>query len=180
MPRKLAPDRITQREFARRRGVSDQSVSEWVLKGIIKLDANGRLDPDQALEAITAVQDPARPQKIAKFLDETKNDEATDVPYHVAKTRRELALAQLAELDLAERELRLIPLAHLEVGLANVARQIAGALDAIPAALRRRGSISSHDLDYIAGEVNRARGIAATINTETIFRDEQHDTGDQT
>lgn len=60
-------EKITQTEWAREIGVSNQYVCYLVKKGIIELE-NGLVNREQANEAVAAIRDPSQPlrRKIQK------------------------------------------------------------------------------------------------------------------
>lgn len=167
-------------EFARRTGVSRQAIHDLVVKGVIVLGTDKLLNPPEALDAIAAVRDPARPGKIISgpmpgmeqadvaqagaSVPPVTADEAKS--FHAAKTRRELAMAKLAEIDLAEREKRLIPLDLMVTVCADNARQIAAILEAIPSKLRIHCGLSADALDLVTQEIVAARKTAATVTID--------------
>ncbi len=53
-------EKITQTEWAREIGVSNQYVCYLVKKGIIELE-NGLVNREQANEAVAAIRDPSQP-----------------------------------------------------------------------------------------------------------------------
>lgn len=55
----MAPVRIRPAEFARLLGVSRQTVSKWIEKGIVTLLPDGRLDPVRAIRDVIRKADPA-------------------------------------------------------------------------------------------------------------------------
>lgn len=188
-------ERITQAEFARQQNVTRQTINEWVMRGIILLDESKLLDPDQALAAIAAARDPARQGKIISGPQpsmtpaevttpppaETKGqgdlpttDEATS--FHAARTRRELAMAQLAEIELAEKRGQLLPADLLIQIVARAAPRACGILDAIVPALRRRSGYSADDLGYITEQIAQARNAIAAMTYESVMSDQSADT----
>lgn len=145
---------ITQSEFARRHGVSRQAVNDLISRGIIALTADRMIDEAVALEAITASRDPARVGKIISGpeIEMTVSDipppaavqsglpipptadEATS--YHAAKTRREHALAKIAEIDLKIAELDYAEKRGLLIRAADIEPKIKGAVIAAREYLR--------------------------------------------
>lgn len=100
--------KVRQAELARILGVARQSINELVKRGTIPVDADGLIDVELAKAALLArvhpgaktvatATSPTTPPK----ADEEKTDDATP-SYHVAKTLREAAEAQIARLKLAE------------------------------------------------------------------------------
>lgn len=101
--RPVKPPTMSQSEYARRRGVSREAVSKAVRERRISVDAQGRLNPDVADAEWTRNTLPRPTPTAAK--------PAADVPTSAggrlitlveAKTKREWALAQKAELELGE------------------------------------------------------------------------------
>lgn len=178
---------ITQAEFARRHGVTRQAVNDWVARGVLSL-VEGKLDESAALEAIAAVADPARDQRIliSGPASEMSSAEALQSPapagtsaaaetpnpeeagsFHAAKTRRERAQAELAELRLARERRELAPVTVLEDALARVSREIAVILEALPVNLARsRPTLSADDLEAITAHIVEARNLAAEVRLD--------------
>lgn len=170
-------------EFARRTSVSRQAIHDLVVKGVIVLGQDKLLNPAEALDAIAAVRDPARVGKIisgpmpgmeqAAVLPAGQALASGGLPtaedaksFHAAKTRRELAMAKLAEIDLAEREKRLIPLDLMVTVCADNARQIAAILESIPSKLRIHCGLSADALDLVTQEIVAARKTAAAVTID--------------
>lgn len=170
-------------EFARRAGVSRQAIHDLVVKGVIFLGPDKLLNPAEAFDSIAAVRDPARHGKIisgpmpgmepaavtqpgqpAAGASPPSPEEATS--FHAAKTRRELALAKLAEIDLAEREKRLIPLDLMVKVVADNQRQVAAILEAIPSKLRIHVGLSADAIDLVTQEIVAARKAAAGVTVD--------------
>ena len=51
---------VTQARFGEMVGVSQQAVSQWIKRGIVRLGPDGRLDPKQAARQVLDGTDPAR------------------------------------------------------------------------------------------------------------------------
>lgn len=97
----MKSERVSQVEYARRRGVDPTSVRDAIRAGRITL-IDGKIDP-----TIADVQWERNTRKRARAVDERRPDAAAPVPtepngYHDARARREQAEAELAELRLAE------------------------------------------------------------------------------
>lgn len=184
-------DLITQSEFARRHNVTRQAVNDWVTRGVIQL-VEGRLDETAALQAIAAVHDPTKPQRIL-VSGPTPSMAADDVPkptppdekpktpdeavsFHVAKTRREMAEAERAELKLAKERRELAPVHVLETALERVAARIAAILDAVPVNVARAAPhLSRSDLDLITQQIAQARNAAADLRLDLDPVDDNQD-----
>lgn len=145
---------ITQAEFARRHGVSRQAVNDLIVRGVITLTADRMIDEAIALDAITASRDPARVGKIISGPE--INMTSADIPspatatagqpvpptadeaisYHAAKTRREHAMAKIAEIDLKTAELDYAAKRGLLIRAADIEPKIKGAVIAAREYLR--------------------------------------------
>lgn len=99
---------ISQREYARRRGIAPSLVNKYVKQGKIKLK-NGKINPDQAGKAL-----------------EQGGDAGTD--YWKEKARHEKWKADLAEIEVAKKKHELVPVElvteHLEKMLTAVRQKI--------------------------------------------------------
>lgn len=114
--------RITQAELARRLGVSRPSVCKAVKTGRIKTDEDGLLDPVQAELDWLANTRP-------KAAGVTQKG-ATG--YAEARTRKENALARMAELRLAQATGNLVERAHAEFVMADAGAALASLLENLP------------------------------------------------
>ena len=126
---------LTQSALARELSVSRQAIHQLIKRGILTPDADGKLDPAAARQAIldnltpdakssegvqgqapqpaAAPTKPAPPPPPAPIGDEnadTDADTALASSYHVAKTLKEAAEARMAQLKLAQMEGSLVPL----------------------------------------------------------------------
>lgn len=104
--------RLTESGLARQLKVSRQAVHELVKRGVLSKDKDGLIDFELAKHALTnrvrpsgktaaALQDNPPPQPTTQ-ADAAAEPEITS--YHVAKTLREAAEAQIARLKLAEMQ----------------------------------------------------------------------------
>lgn len=143
-------DRINQAEFARQCGVSKMSVSKWVKKGVITVDAAGLLDPVAARAAVLAASNPAhsasRGTLAAKIAASSAGAMAAAVAppeaspesgqgtsrYMVAKATREEWEAQRAELNYKEQAGQLVRTAVVKAAFFGLARQAQEALRTVP------------------------------------------------
>lgn len=104
--------RLTESGLARQLGVSRQAVHELVKRGVLSKDKDGLIDFELAKHALmnrvrpsgktaASLQEPATPPT-TQTPDASTEPEITS--YHVAKTLREAAEAQIARLKLAEMQ----------------------------------------------------------------------------
>lgn len=101
----------TQAAFARRRGLSRQTVSRLVKTGVI-LTHRGRIDPEEAIEAIAARSAPS----------------VTTMSYSAARTRHEQLRVALAELDFKEKSGAVIPVEAVQKTAFETGRRIREAM----------------------------------------------------
>lgn len=94
--------RVTRAEAARQLGVNKATITRWVQKHPALLDADGLVSVDELRAHRDAVIDP-RLQTNAAAKKTSPAPAATAVSMNDHKTRRERAMADDAELDLAER-----------------------------------------------------------------------------
>jgi hypothetical protein len=137
-------------------GVSRQAVHELVKRGILSKDNDGKIDVEMAkialidrvhpssktLDAIT----PTNTTAAAAPPQPTTEGESTEITsYHVAKTLREAAEAQIARLKLAEMQGKYLEKTEVDSaifeiaramrdGLTNCARRIAADVAALTSA----------------------------------------------
>jgi hypothetical protein len=133
---------ITQAEYARRRGVSRAAVTQAVKAGRIML-IDGRIDPDvadiqwakntpnsrtggPATGAVPPTRNPLRGSEV-----EAPPAGAGDPTLLDARTRREQALAELAELELAEKRGELVPVEDIRKALVPKILGVRDALDTL-------------------------------------------------
>lgn len=93
----------------------------------------------------------------------------------LAAERARLAKEQADRIGLQNAVTRreLAPVVLIEEVLAKAGARVAGILDAIPGQVRRRmPEISASELDAIAGEIAKARNIAAALSLDDLLADE--------
>jgi len=100
---------VTQAAYARGRGISRQAIRKAIESGRLSVLKGGRIDPRKADRALRDNTDPSKLR--GKHVRRAYGPGAgggTPRLYD-SKARRELALAQLAELELEERRGQLVP-----------------------------------------------------------------------
>ena len=151
---------ITQEQFAALVGISQQAVSEMLARGTLLRDA-----PCGAwLLAYCA------------NLREQAAGRATNGDIQLASERARLAREQADRVAMvnAERRKELAPVALLERVLANVGRQIAAILEALPSQLRRQSDkFTAEDLAFLETTIATARNLAANVQL-TLEDDDGH------
>ena len=150
MVRGAKKELISQREYARRRGMTHVAVQRAVKAGRIST-VNGKIDPVQADQEWQQNTDQSKPRnritgdpKQAKTpgeppepmdlgaADETIGAPSTASGYAKARAARELYQAQLAKLELDRRRGALVPTDEVRLGAFNMARKARDQLIALP------------------------------------------------
>ena len=112
------PQKLTESGLARELGVSRQAVHELVKRGILEKDSDGLIDVAAAKHALMNKVRPSGktaatltpPDGVTPTPEKTTPEQAAPsegseiTSYHVAKTLREAAEAQIARLKLAEMQ----------------------------------------------------------------------------
>jgi hypothetical protein len=141
---------ISQREYARRRGITHVAVQRAIKAGRISA-VNGKIDPVLADQEWQQNTDQSKPRnritgnpKQAKTpgepsepmdlggTDETIGAPSTATGYAKARAARELYQAQLAKLELDRRRGALVPADEVRLGAFNMARKARDQLIAMP------------------------------------------------
>lgn len=143
-----ASQKLTESELARELGVSRQAVHDLVKRGILAKDADGKLDRAETLAALTSkvrpsgktaanlpsattAPEPAAAAAPPADAASPPNPEApgTEITsYHVAKTLREAAEAQIARHKLGLLRGEIIPREQAERAAMLLGRQVRDAL----------------------------------------------------
>jgi phage terminase Nu1 subunit (DNA packaging protein) len=137
--------RLTESGLARDLGVSRQAIHDLVKRGILIKDKTGKIDAEMAKIALANRLHPSSKtsaalhaddaEKTAQPADKTQkdDDELQTTSYHVAKTLREAAEAQMARLKLAEMQGNLIRVDAVKAAMAFAMSTTRDALLQIPA-----------------------------------------------
>lgn len=128
------PRKLTESGLARECKTSRQSIHDLVKRGILTKDADGLIDVE---EAETAIRNNLRPSsKISMSLQPadappantppaTEPGEGTEITsYHVAKTLREAAEAQMARIKLGEMQGKYVVKAEVDSAIFEIARAL--------------------------------------------------------
>lgn len=146
---------VTQEAFGDLVGISQQTVSELLMRGVIVQGASA----GEWLKSYTS------------HLREMAAGRAATGDLDLAGERARLAKAQADRVEMQNAVTRgeLAPVALLEQVLAAAASKIAGIFDAIPGMVRRRVPLlTAEDIDLIAGEVAKARNVVASMSLADI------------
>ncbi len=152
---------MIQQEIADHLDMSQQAVSQWLDK--LGIDWKSATLDDIRVAYIRSLREQAAGRIASGDLD-------------LATERAGLAKAQRERIEMQNAVTRreLAPVILIEEVLAKAGSKVAGILDAIPGMIKRRVStITSADLELIAGEVARARNIAAAISLEDLADEAQ-------
>lgn len=126
--------KLTESGLARELGVSRQAVHELVKRGILSKDKDGLIDEEMAKIALmNRVRPSGKTAATLSAPDPAPAPGATEPPaaegseitsYHVAKTLREAAEAQIARLKLAEMQGKYLDKADFERHLFTAGRML--------------------------------------------------------
>lgn len=135
---------VSQREYARRRGISHVAVQRAIKAGRIST-TSGKIDPvladkqwqqntDQSKprNRITGKPKQSRPPGEPSEPMEMVGGDSTATGYAKARAARELYQAQLAKLELDRRRGALVPADEVRLGAFNMARKARDQLIALP------------------------------------------------
>jgi len=137
----IASQRVRPAQLARLLGVSRQSLGELIDRGIVERGTDGLVDVDLARHAIANRVRPSA--KTAQALTTppppsappSADPDANATSYHVAKTMRESAEAQIARLKLAQMRGELIARTEVRQAAFAVLRSVRDQMLAMPARL---------------------------------------------
>lgn len=106
-------ERVSRAEFARRKGVSRAAVTQAIQSGRITLESDGKILLEQALRDWDENADPTQQRK--------RKDEDWKA-WQAARTRREQAMADLAELEYQEKLGSVVPIEEVRQSLAAMVK----------------------------------------------------------
>lgn len=150
---------MTQAAFGALVGVSQQAIGNLVGRGILDTSVPGQL----------------LLQTYCSHLREQAAGRAAGGDLDLATERAGLAKEQRERIAMQNAVTRgeLAPVALLEEVLSKAGAKIAGTLDAIPGAVKRRvPSLSSDEIKNIASEIARVRNIVAAMSLADLREDE--------
>jgi phage terminase Nu1 subunit (DNA packaging protein) len=155
-------DTPTQADLAEILGISQQAVSLIEGKGIAQRDMtlmNWIAAYTSHLREIAAGRLASGDLDLASERARLAKEQADKIALQNAVTRRELA-----------------PVTLIEEVLAKAGSRVAGILDAIPGAIRRRmPELGADGIELISVEIAKARNIAAAVRLQDIFEEETAD-----
>ncbi|TSH93099.1 DNA packaging Nu1 [Verticiella sediminum] len=158
---------VTQSEFGRIVGISQQAVSDLVGRGVLR---SGEPVGVWLVEYCSHLREGAAGRLTAGDLD-------------LATERARLASAQADKVEMANAVTRgeLAPAHVIEEVLSRAGARVAGILDSIPMAVKRRvPELPASSVRYIEEEIARVRNIAASVSVadlqpQDIFADAESD-----
>ncbi|MFM1991328.1 MAG: hypothetical protein RJA99_4285 [Pseudomonadota bacterium] len=167
---------ITQAEYARRRGVSRAAVTQAVKAGRIVL-IDGKVDPDVADVQWKRNTDPAQQRGAAALASMASTaaiaprapagEEGAPPDLHDARRRREQALAELAELELAEKRGELVPVADVQKALVSKVLGVRDSLDTLADRLSPLLAAESDPAKVYAMLRSEIRQVLAQLSTQS-------------
>lgn len=181
--------KLTQAQLARVVGVTRQQIHKLCVRGILKLDAEGRIDEDEAKATILAQHNPAhaatrstaaaRLQASEPAADQqpdeppqaASQDSAGGMSFQIARTLREKYAALIAKVEYEEAVGLLVPKKDVDRQAFELARQAQQSLLAIP---DRMAPVLAAESDQhrvhtlLTNEIHRA--MAEVIKAAEPFR----------
>lgn len=146
-----------QAETAAHCDLSDRSIREWEVK--LNLQAKPYTRTEFRIAYIRSLRDTAAGRATTGDLD-------------LATERAALARAQREKIEMQNAVTRkeLAPAYLLEEILASAGARMGAIFDAIPGAIRRRNqAMTAADIEVIAGEIAKARNIAAALTLDELI-----------
>lgn len=133
---------MTQKAFAARTGYDKAHVSRLKKAGRLVLHPDGSIDPDASIARIRETADPSR-SAVAERHAEARAESAAGIPdadrvglgYKFHQARKMKADADMAEVELAEKKRRLIPVEAADFALSDLSAAVRGRLELLPASL---------------------------------------------
>jgi hypothetical protein len=116
---------VSQRQYAKHRGVSHVAVQKAVREGRIRADAQGKVDPEQADRDWAQNTSPAKGGNVVELGP-------TGGAYAQSRAVRELYLAKLAKIEFEERTAKLVSRDEVTVTAFTKARTVRDSLLNIP------------------------------------------------
>lgn len=114
---------LLQKEIAGRLGLSTRQVANLAKEGLPKRSREGQVKYEWPAGSVWYLE-----RKIAEAVEKITPPEPDD-----ARARLDTVRARLAELELAEREEKLVTVAYMEQQVSAIAQQLRASLLAIPA-----------------------------------------------
>lgn len=157
--------RLSQRDYARHRGVRVYAVQKALKSGRITADKDGKIDPAKADIQWEQNTDPGRRrgQNANKGFDREPEDSSgkpslqnAGLVYNVARAKREAAMAKMAEIELLELQKKFIPADQIRERWGKIVSAAKNQLLRIPSELRLRKGVSDETAAIVETEIHRA------------------------
>lgn len=149
---------LTQEEFAALVGITQQAVSDLQRRHVLRAGVTGGAWLKAYCEHLRE-QAAGRAGQLAEARAALDNERREEIAMRNAVKRREY-----------------LPAMIIAQVLAKVGRQIAGILDGLLPALRRRWpEITADQLRLLEAEIARCRNIAATMSTASLLDDDEQE-----
>ena len=153
---------MTQAAFGALVGVSQQAIGNLVGRGVLDKDMDGH----------------RMLQVYCSHLREQAAGRAANGELDLATERAGLAKAQREKIEMQNAVTRneLAPVALIEEVLSMAGGKIAGILDAIPGAVKRRvPGLSSEEIKNIAAEIAHVRNVVAGMSLDDLREPDDED-----
>lgn len=147
--------KVTRVKLAEKLNVSRQRVHSMIKEGLIIPDSKGLIDLQEATTTIVANRDPVRGGKRTPIT--------SDESFSEARSRKERALADMRELETAEKKGELLNAEEVMAALAEVFIVVKERLRSIPARM-------ANEIYYIAKSTQNEREAIAKI-FEALLKD---------
>jgi hypothetical protein len=115
---------LSQRAYARHRGVSETAVRKALKEGRITKNENGKIDPNLADKGWDANTDPAQIKEVAKSEDEVNSYSPAPLgpSYQQSRAIKEAYNAKLTRLQFEKESKKLISVDEVKISAFNAAR----------------------------------------------------------
>ena len=156
---------LSQRAYAKHRGVALSAVQKAISTGRISTMADGRIDPGVA-DAEWAANTKARPPVVRRQADDDQ-DASGAAQYSKARAVREHCQARLAKIEYEERVGSLVSKDEVQVAAFNTHRVIRDAMLNIPdriAAMLAAETDEAKCYEILATEIRKALNEFADAN----------------
>ena len=124
--------RVTRTEYARMRGVTHQGVSWWIRKGVIRLDADKRFDPEEADRAVQQYARGRNSPNSQKLVNGRTPLIAGGKSAAEVNLQRDHYRAELARLEFEEKSGKLVDGGVVKAAAFDAGRRVREAMCNIP------------------------------------------------
>ena len=131
----MSVEQLSQAAFARHIGKDKGYVTRLKQAGRLVILENGMVDVALSMQRIAETADPTRQKVPTARFEGAGNTQAPQQPsesYSEAKTRKEIAQAEMAEIELATLRKNLLDAAEVRLFAADLGTTFRAALEALP------------------------------------------------